>query len=100
MGPETARIDVAAVRDVAAEFDAAAGVLDTASRTHLSRLGFAGATAGRAYVARGDALRAALDQMAEALAEWSRASVEISVALRAGADRYARSDERATARFG
>ncbi len=100
MGPETARIDVAAVRDVAAEFDATAAILDTAVRIHLSRLGFGGVTAGRAYVARGDALRAALDQMADALAAWSRASAEISAALRAGADRYARSDERAAVRFG
>lgn len=100
MGPETARIDVAAVRDVAAEFDASAGILDTAARTHLSRLGFGGGTAGRAYVARGDALRAALDQMTDALAEWSRASAEISAALHASADRYVQSDERTAARFG
>ena len=99
MGSET-RIDVAAVRDVASEFDATAGILDTATSTHLSRLGFGGVSAGRAYVARGDALRAALERMADALTEWSRASAEIATALRVSADRYTRSDERTAARFG
>ena len=100
MGPQTARVDVAAVRDVAAEFDASAAALDAAVGTHLSHLGFGGATAGRAYAARGDALRTALDRLADGLTAWSRASVEIAAALRASADRYQRSDESAAARLG
>jgi len=100
MGPQTTRVDVAAVRDVAAEFDASAAVLDTAVGTQLSHLGFGGATAGRAYAARGDALRAALDRLAGGLTAWSRASAEIAAALRASADRYQRADERSATRFG
>ena len=100
MGPQSARIDLAAVRGVAAEFDASAAILDAAIRTHMSGLGFGGATAGRAYAARGDALRAALERMADGLAAWARASAEIAAALRASADRYERSDERTAARFG
>ncbi len=100
MGPQPARVDVAAVRAVAAEFDVSARTIDAAVGSHFSHLGFGGATAGRAYVARGDALRSALDGIADELAAWSRASVEIAAALRASADRYQNSDERAAARFG
>src|SRR5215475_327203 len=100
MGPQTARMDVAAVRDVANEFDASAVVLDATVRTHMRGLGFGGATAGRAYLARGDAVHAALDRVADGLAAWSRASAEIAAALRASADTYERSDERNAARLG
>ena len=53
-----------------------------------------------AYAAHGDALRAALGEMADALGQWSRASAEIAAAVHASADRYLRSDDAATARFG
>jgi hypothetical protein len=96
MGPQPARVDVAAVRAVAAEFDASAAIIGT----HSPHLGFGGAAAGRAYVAHGDTLRAALDGITDGLSAWSRASVEIAAALRASADRYQNSDERAAARFG
>jgi uncharacterized protein YukE len=98
MGPQTARVDVAAVRDIAAEFDASAATLDDALRQ--SHLGFGGATAGRAYAARGDDLRATLQQVIDGVTAWSRASVEISAALRASVDRYERADERSAARLG
>lgn len=94
------RMDVAAVREVADQFDASTAVLDTAVRSHISALGFAGAAAGRAYVARGDALRAALEQVAGGLTQWSRASAEIAASLRGSADRYADADDRAGARVG
>jgi hypothetical protein len=94
MGSDSARIDVAALRDVARQFDASAGIIDAAVSTHLSALGFGGATAGRAYAARGDALRAALERTADALTEWSRASAEIAGALRSSADQYVSSDAR------
>ncbi len=96
MGPQPARVDVAAVRAVAAEFGTTAGILDD----HLPHLGFGGAIAGRAYAAHGDGLRAALDRITDGLTAWSRASAEIAAELRASADRYQRSDERAAAGLG
>jgi Excreted virulence factor EspC, type VII ESX diderm len=93
-------MDVAAVRDVADQFAASAAALDAAVATHLSHLGFGGATAGRAYAARGDALRTSLGRIADELMQWSRASAEIAAALRASADRYVSADERASARVG
>jgi hypothetical protein len=99
MGHDTARVDVTAVRDAADQFDASVGILDAAIRDHLSHLAFGGATAGRAYVGHGDALRAALDQIGAGLVQWSRASAEIAAALRATADRYARAENRNAARF-
>ena len=68
--------------------------IDAAVSTHLSALAFGGATAGRAYAARGDALRAALERAADALTEWSRASAEIAAAVRSSADQYVSSDAR------
>jgi hypothetical protein len=91
-------MDVAAVRDVADQHAASAAALEAAVRTHLSHLNFGGATAGRAYAARGDTLHAALDRIADGLIQWSRASAEIAAALRASADRYVSADERAGAR--
>jgi uncharacterized protein YukE len=100
MGSDSARLDAAALRDVARQFDASAGAIDAAVSTHMSALSFGGATAGRAYAARGDALRAALERVADALAEWSRASAEIAAALRSSADQYVSSDARAAAGVG
>jgi hypothetical protein len=95
-----ARVDVAAVHAVAGEFATAADLLATAAHTHLSRLGFDGATAGHAHAARGEALRTALDRLSGELTEWSRAAAEIAMALRAGADRYADAENRAAVRVG
>jgi hypothetical protein len=100
MGSDPARLDAAALRDVARQFDTSAAVIDGAVSTHLSALGFGGATAGRAYAPRGDALRAALERTADALAEWSRASAEIAAALRSSADQYVGSDARNAAGLG
>jgi hypothetical protein len=93
-------MDVVALRDVANQYAESAAVLDAAVATHLSHLGFGGATAGRAYAARGDALRTSLDRIADGLSRWSRASAEIGAALRVSADRYVSADERAGARVG
>jgi hypothetical protein len=98
MGHDT-RVDVAAVRDAAGQFDASVEILDAAMRDHLSHLAFSGSTAGRSYAARGDELRAALDRLSDGMIQWSRASAEVAAALRATADRYARSEEYNTARF-
>jgi hypothetical protein len=99
MRANRARIDVAAVRAVADRIDVATELIDDAVANHLARLTFGGALAGRAHTARGDALRGGLDRLAAELSQWSRAAVEIAVALRAGADRYAEADVYAAARI-
>ena len=93
------RVDVAAVYAVADQLSAAAEIIDGALAEHLARLSFSGASAGRAHTARGDTLRAALERLAVELSQWSRATIEISSALRAGADRYADAELYAAARI-
>jgi hypothetical protein len=100
MGQRDAFVDAAAVRTVANRFDDAAQLIDGAVGTHLCRLAFDGATAGRAYVGHGDALRLALNRLAGELVQWARATVEIATALRTSADRYGEADLRAAARIG
>ncbi|MGV0792772.1 type VII secretion target [Mycolicibacterium sp. XJ1819] len=97
---DVARVDVAAVLDVARNYQLAADVVDAAVRTHLTGLGFDGATAGRRYVAHGDAVRAEVDRIVGQLRQWSRAAAEISAALRASAQRYADADAHAAVRLG
>lgn len=92
-------IDVAATHRVADQFGAAADLIDGAVSGHVSGLAFGGACAGRDHAARGDALRVQLERLAAELSQWSRASVEIAVALRAGADRYADAELSAAARI-
>jgi Excreted virulence factor EspC, type VII ESX diderm len=98
--PEVARVDVAALHAVARHYEAAADIVDGAVRKHLSGLGFDGAAAGRMHAARGDALRIAVDHIADQLRQWSRAAAEIAAALRVSADRYAEADARAARRVG
>jgi len=83
---------------LADRIDAATELIDDAV-ANLARLTFGGALAGLAHAARGDALRGGLDRLAAELSQWSRAAVEIAVALRAGADRYAEADLYAAARI-
>ncbi|OBA91093.1 hypothetical protein A5662_02025, partial [Mycobacteriaceae bacterium 1482268.1] len=80
--PDIARVDVAAVRDAARRYDAAADILDTAIRTHLTGLRFDGAVAGRVHTAQGDALRIAVDGVVQRLRQWARAATEIAAELR------------------
>jgi hypothetical protein len=98
--PDAARVDVAAVLDAARQYDAAADIVDTAIRTHLSGLRFDGAVAGRMHTARGDALRLAVDDVVDRLRLWSRAATEIAAELRACADRYVDVDVRSARRLG
>ena len=77
-----------------------ADALDGAVHRYLSGLTFDGATAGRAYVAHGDAVRRAVDDLADRMRRWSRASAEIAAALRASADRYDQADALAARRVG
>jgi hypothetical protein len=92
-------VDVAAVYAVADQLNAAAEMIDDAAANHLTWFTFNWARAGRAYTARGDALRTALERLAAELSRWSRATTEIGAALRAGADRYADADVYAAARI-
>jgi hypothetical protein len=98
--PDVARVDVAALHAVAREYDTVADIVDAAVRRHLTGLAFDGAVAGRAHAARGDALRVAVDHVAQQLQQWSRAAAEIAVALRASADRYVEADAGAAGRLG
>jgi hypothetical protein len=92
-------VDVAAVHGIADQLRVAAEFIDAAVSDHLAVLAFGGATAGRAHPARGDALRAQLEQLVAQLSQWSRASVAIAVALRSGAERYADAELYAAARI-
>lgn len=97
---DATRIDVAAVRAVANRIDDSAEPIVGAARSQLARLAFGGAVAGRAHIARGDALHLAVTRLTDELSQWARASFEIAAALRAGADRYADADRRGAARIG
>jgi hypothetical protein len=94
------RVDTAALLSVARQYQVAADNIDAAIRIHLSGLAFDGACAGRSYVARGDAVRSAVEAIVNQMWRWSRASAEIAATLRVSADRYAEADERAARRLG
>lgn len=91
------QVDSEAVRSVAQRYRAAADYLDGTVRSHLSGLRFNGSTAGRAYVADGDELHAALVRLAMGVERWSRSSAEIAAALHADSDRQAEADQRSAA---
>ncbi|KUI32657.1 type VII secretion target [Mycobacterium sp. GA-2829] len=95
-----ARVDGAALVGIAAQYEAAAGIVEDAVRKHFSTLAFDGSVAGRAYAAQGEALRAAVDDLAVALSGWARSASGIAAALRASATRYADADADAAARVG
>lgn len=97
---DATRIDVAAVRVVAGRIDDSAELIAGAAHTHLARPAFDGSVAGRAHIARGDAVHAAVNRLTDELLQWARASFEIAAMLRAGADRYAEADLRGAARIG
>ena len=98
--PEISRVDVAAVLDAARQYDAAADIVDTAIRTHLTGLRFDGAVAGRVHTAQGDALRIAVDDVVDRLHQWARAATEIAAELRSCADRYVDVDASGARRIG
>lgn len=98
MAPNTASIDLTAVHDAAGRFSASAADLDGALQAHPACFG--GAVAGRAYLSRGDALRSALDQIAQQIADWARASADIAASLTVTAAGYRDADVRAGARQG
>lgn len=92
---DVARVDVAALLGVAGEYQAAADAVDAVIRSRLAGLQFGGAAAGRLHVARGEAVRVAVDGIADQLRGWSRASAEIAATLRTTAQRYDEADVRA-----
>lgn len=98
--PDIARVDVAAVHDVARQYDAASDIVDAAVRTHLTGLRFDGAVAGRVHAAQGDAVRLAVDDLVHRLQQWTRAAAEIAAELRSCADRYVDVDVRGARRIG
>ena len=95
---QAAYVDGAALVRIAGQYEAAAGIVESAVRTHLSSLSFDGAAAGRAYVTHGDALRHAVDDVAAGLLGWARSAAGIGTELRASAARYARADAHAADR--
>jgi hypothetical protein len=99
MAQRDAFVDAAAVHAVANRFDDTAHLIEGAVRSHFARLAFDGTTSGRAYIGQGDALRFALHQLSGDLSKWARASMEVAIALRASADRYADADHLAAARI-
>lgn len=92
---DAASVDVAALLGVAGEYQAVADAVDALVRTRLAGMQFGGAVAGRMHVARGEAVRIAVDDVADRLREWSRASAEIAATLRTTAHRYDDADVRA-----
>lgn len=97
---DAARVDVAALLEVAGRYDEIAAIVDAAVRHDLSGLAFDGSTAGRAHTASGDALRLAVEDVGDQLRQWSRAAAEVAVALRVSADRYRAAESRAAAGLG
>lgn len=97
--PHATVVDSAGVRALASQLDDIADIVEGIARTQLSRLTFDGATAGRAHAAAGDALHTALNRLGVGVTAWSRSAMEISMALRASADRYVDTDSAAAARL-
>jgi Excreted virulence factor EspC, type VII ESX diderm len=91
------RVDVAALYDVADQFDSVAGSVVGLAR---AQLGFGGAVAGRAHITDGDALRRAFGLLSAELTGWARAADEIGAGLRCGAGRYVESERAAAERVG
>lgn len=97
---DASRVDAAAMLSVARQYQSTADIVDATVRTHLSGLAFGGAVAGRSYVAYGDAVRSAVEDVVNQLRAWSRASAEIASALRASVERYTEVDAQAAGRLG
>ena len=89
---ESARVDVEALLDLADRCNAVADMVDGLARTHLGRLMFDGAVAGRDYTGRGNAMRRAVDAVVDPVHVWARALHEIASALGASAGSYAEAE--------
>jgi hypothetical protein len=98
--PDVAGVDVGALLAVAREYDSIAELVEDTVRQQLTGLSFDGAHAGRMYVARGEAIRDAVDDVVGQLRSWARAATEIAATLRDSVDRYVEADARAARRVG
>lgn len=90
-------VDVSVIRAAAQRFDTVGQAVARIARLPLR---FDGFTAGRAHAGDGASIRRALDGLSIDLMSWSRATAEISIGLRCGADRYADAEAGAAARLG
>lgn len=97
---DVARLDVAELSGVAREYDAVADLVDATIRARLSQPVFDGSSAGRAHTFHGDAVRSALDDLADPLRQWARAAGEVAGLLRSCTERYVGADTRAAGRMG
>jgi hypothetical protein len=98
--PDATGVDIGAVLAAAGRCDHLADVVDDVFRTHVTQLSFGAATAGRAHVSSGAAVRDAIELLGDDVRSWSRACAEIGSALRASATGYLTADARGSARLG
>ncbi|WP_299564026.1 type VII secretion target [uncultured Mycolicibacterium sp.] len=96
---DTARVDTAALMDIARRYDDAAHRLDALARGRLAGLRFGAARAGRDHAQHGTAVAAALWELTDGVRRWSRACAELAAALRTTALRYADAEAVAAQRF-
>lgn len=97
---DSARMDTAALLDIAHRYDYAAEQLDGALQRCQTALVFTGARAGRDYADGGTDVRRSVDHTIGALRGWSRNCREIASQLRVSAEDYAQIDDRAARRIG
>ena len=88
---DASRIDPSALRDIARRQQAVSDAL-RGEVMPLLRWSFGAACAGRDHADRGQSLRLALEQSADAIRMWSRAVAETAAVLDITADRYAVAD--------
>lgn len=97
---DSARMDTAAILDIAHRYDNAADQVDGALLRCRTALAFTGARAGREYADGGAAVRRCVDNAVDILRDWSRTSREIAAQMRVSAEDYAQIDDRAARRIG
>ena len=97
---DSARMDAAAVLDIAHRYDNAAEQVDSALQRCQTALEFTGSRAGREYTDDGGEVRRCVDHAIDALRGWSHSCREIACQLRISAEDYAQIDERAARRIG
>jgi len=97
---DSARMDAAAVLDIAHRYDNAADQVDGVLQRCQTALAFTGAHAGREYTDGGAEVRRSVEHTIGALRGWSRSCREIASQLRVSAEDYAQIDDRAARRIG
>ncbi|MUL48517.1 ESX-1 secretion-associated protein [Mycobacterium sp. CBMA293] len=88
---DVARIDPSAVREIAQRCESVADTLSVAVAP-LLRWYFDGFCGGRDHAAQAAALRIALDESADQVRSWVRATSEAAAALRVSSGRYVDAD--------